>query len=156
MRVRFHFLCLVTLLCVMGTSAQTRAFTLAPEQQYMLRAAQYVMAKRFTDAEAIYSQVIASNDHYTDAYIQRSIIRRELGKESASKSDAMIAIKLADMQLQQQQQNAKLYHQRATGYRILRQFAKARDDYNRALSLNNTATWRADLQAMALEEKMGQ
>ncbi len=155
MRIFYPLIGVCLLLSVANAPLHAEVIKIAPEQQYMLKAAQYVMAKKFQEAESLYSQVIAANNQYIDAYLQRAVIRRELGNQNGSAGDAVIATRLADRLLQNSPQNARLYYQRASGYRLLKEFAKARADYNMALSLNNTSAWRADLQAMALEEKMG-
>ncbi len=153
---------IILMLFLMAQTAPAQAaivfngISIGPEQKAMLQAAQYVMKNQFREAEALYSQVIGMNDGFIEAYLQRSVVRRELGNVAASQSDAVMAVRLTEMKLKDQPQNARLYYQRGTGYRLLRQFPQARKDIETAISLSGNNSWRGDLQAMALEEKIAQ
>lgn len=121
----------------------------------MLKAAQYVIEQKFGEAEVIYSSVISNNPKNLQAYIQRSIARRELGNKRGMETDAVEVINISQIEMQQRPDDASLYYSRGTAYRLLRDYAKARADIEYALRLSpENAGWKQDLQAIALEEKM--
>ncbi len=98
-----------------------------PNQQVMLDAAQKVMQKDYESALKLYNQVIA----------------------------AAMAVRLSEARLQQHPQNARLYYQRGTGYRLLKDFPKATENIRYAMQLaGGKRDWEFDLKAIALEQKM--
>ncbi len=123
-------------------------------QTAMLQAASMVMQQRYAEADALYTQAIAANPNAIDAYLQRSVARREMGNAQGSQADANTAVRLADAQLKANPGNAKLYYQRGTGYRWLKAYPQAQADLERAVQLTRGARWQSDLQALLLEKKM--
>ena len=97
---------------------------ISDEQKLILQAAQKSSPTRLQEqcAESIYSQIIAGkNGSYTDAYLQRGVVRREMGDQAGMQSDARaVIITLADASIQQNPNNAISYYQRGMGYRLLK------------------------------------
>jgi len=125
-------------------------------QKLMFEGAKYSMARQFKEADAVYSQIIASDGGNTEAYLQRAVVRRELGDESGKVSDARNAVALASASLQANPRDFNLYYQRSLALRLLKQFDGARRDLNAAMQLGGSVTWQNDLQAIDLEQKMAQ
>lgn len=131
---------------------------IGPEQQLMLKAAEAVMHKDYAAALSLYDQVLAANGGHIEAYLQRSVVKREMQDAGGSQADAAQAVRLADMALQQSstpQKTAKLHYQRGTGYRFLKDFARAKADMQEAMRLApGRGDWRTDFRAIELEEKI--
>jgi tetratricopeptide (TPR) repeat protein len=136
-----------------GNSGQA-GVTLSDEQKLMFEAPAKIMARDYQGAEAIYTRVLAMNGGNTEAYLQRGIVRRELGNKAGMQSDARAAVTLANTQLQRSGRNAHLYYQRAMGLRLLGRFAEAKRDLQTGMSLSGNQNWQTDLKAIELEEKM--
>lgn len=126
------------------------------EQKLMLDAAQKVVHQDFSGALPLYDQVIALNRFNTSAYLQRSMVKREIGDAAGSRNDAQMAVHLAETALQTDPKNPKLYYQRGMGYRLMKDFAKARENIQYAIQLSGGTRrdWQTDLNSIALEEKM--
>jgi Flp pilus assembly protein TadD len=124
------------------------------DQKLMFDASKQVMARDFTAAEATYTKVLGMNSGNIEAYLQRGIVRRELGNKTGMASDARTAVSLANAQLQVTPRDPNLYYQRAMGLRLLRQFAQAKQDLRTAMQLSGNTNWETDLKAIELEEKM--
>lgn len=138
-----------------GAPAPAARLVIPPEKQLMLEASKKVAAGDWKGADALYSQAIALNGASIDAYVQRGIVRRELGDTAGRDKDAQAIITLATQALAAQPNTPKLYYQRGTGWRLLKRFPEAKADITRALQLGGKRSWQQDLQAIALEEKMG-
>lgn len=135
--------------------AVTNNVNLGQEQMQMLQAAQYVIQGKLAEAEIVYTSVIGLSPKNLQAHIQRSIIRRELNNTPGMEADAVEVLNISQMEMQQRPNDGTLYYSRGMAYRILRDYGKARADIEHALQLSpENASWKQDLQAMALEEKM--
>lgn len=126
------------------------------EQKLMLSAPEYIYKQDYRGAEMVYSQVIAMNDHHISAYIQRGLVRREMGDGAGAMEDGRAAVILANEALQTNPNEAYLYYQRGSGFRLLKQFSQARTDIQYAMRLRGDQSWDLDLKAIDLEEKMAQ
>jgi tetratricopeptide (TPR) repeat protein len=130
---------------------------IAQEQQLMLDAAQKVLKSDWRGALAVYDQVIALNASSIQGHLQRSVVKRELQDARGSQQDAAMAVTLSEAALQQNPQSARLYYQRGTGYRLLKDFPKATENIRYAMQMKGgKRNWETDLKAIALEEKMSQ
>lgn len=120
----------------------------------MLQAAQAVQKGEFKAALSIYDKIIAQNGDYIAAYIQRSVVRREIKDEAGSRADATMAIRLCEHRLRQQPNNAELYHQRGMGYRLLKDYPKAKENIQYAMRMPGAnRNWEQDLRNIQIEEK---
>src|SRR5579884_2269582 len=66
------------------------------DQQYMLEAAKKVMKHDLAGALPLYDQAIHGNPANIEAYIQRSVVKRELRDAEGSSADAAMALRLSD------------------------------------------------------------
>lgn len=123
-------------------------------QKLMFAASKKIVERDYRSAEAIYTQVIASNNGNTDAYLQRALVRRELKDTQGMAADAKAAIVLASHTLKNNPNKASAWYQRSLGLRFLKQFDQARADLNKAIALKGRAEWQTDLKAIELEQKM--
>lgn len=124
------------------------------KQMGMLKAAQSVQRRDYAAALAAYDRVLAQDGAFVPAYIQRSVVKREMKDEVGSKADASMAVRLAEASLAREPQNPRLYYQRGQAYRLLGDYAKARENVRYAMQLPGAdATWNTELQAIDIEEK---
>gem|GEM_PF-2376627 len=123
------------------------------DQKIMLEAANKLVQRDYRTAENMYSQAIAVNRVNIEAYLQRAVVRRELGDEAGMATDARSVIGLADNALQQSPNNPTLYYQRGMGYRLLREFDQAKNDIVTGMQIGGKSNWKTDLQAIELERK---
>lgn len=123
------------------------------DQKILFEAATKMVQRDFKAAEALYGQAIAINNKNIEAYLQRSMTRRELGDDAGMTSDAQTVVTLADAVLQQDPQNAHLHYQRGMGYRLLKQFEAAKNDVTTGMQLSGNSSWQTDLQAIDLERR---
>lgn len=127
------------------------------DQKLMLEAAQKVMKKEYPAAETLYSQAILANGGNIDAYLQRAMVRRELNNPAGVQQDARMAVVLANNALQKNNRNATLFYQRGMGFRLLKDFAQARQDIAGAIRMGGgSASWQSDLDGITMEEKAAQ
>lgn len=124
-----------------------------PEQKMMFDAANKIVQRDFKDAESLYSQVIAMNRGNIEAYLQRAVVRREMGDEPGMQSDAGSVVTLANSALQQNPRDPTLYYQRGMGFRLLHQFDQAQSDIATGMRIGGKTNWQNDLQAIDLERK---
>lgn len=141
-----------------GALAQTMVIgggqlQIGPDQQLMFDAAKKVVNRDYHGAETIYNQVIAMNGHNIDAYVQRGIVRREQGNAAGAAADGKAAVTLADASLANNANNPMLYYQRGMGYRLLKNYAQAKQDVATGIKLGGSENWNTDIQAINLEEK---
>ena len=146
MRFALFFICLFSLPAL----AQV-----APAQLIVLEATQAVSERRFADAEQLYNKALALDPSNGDIYIHRAVMRRELENTGGMEQDAKTAISLGNSRIAVNPNDAKAYWLRGMGYRLLKDFKSARQDLENAIRLSGKNNWQADLQAMALEEKIG-
>ena len=132
-----------------GTNIQ-----ILPDQKIMFDAANKFVHRDFQGAEKLYSQVIAMNSGNIEAYLQRAAVRREMGNETGTASDAHSVIALSNNALQQNPNNPNLYYQRGMGFRLLRQFDQAKSDISTGMQIGGKTNWNTDLQAIDLERKI--
>ena len=123
------------------------------DQKIMLEAANKLVQKDYSTAESMYSQAIAVNGGNIEAYLQRAVVRRELGDDQGMTADARSVIMLSNNALQQSPNNPTLYYQRGMGYRLLRHFDQARSDISTGMQIGGKGNWKTDLQAIELERK---
>jgi tetratricopeptide (TPR) repeat protein len=161
MKRLFCIIGLITALAAPAALAQQMVFggnsklQITNDQQVLFEAANKVMNRDFASAEGLYSQAIAMNGRNIDAWLQRAVTRRELGNEAGMQSDARTVIALSDEALQQTPQNANLFYERGMGYRLLRDYDKAREDISTGMRIGGRSSWQTDLQAIELERKEG-
>ncbi len=105
------------------------------EQQLMNDAPNYVLRRDYQGAEGLYTHVIGINKNNIGAYIQRGLVRRELGNQQGAMADGQIAVTLTNELMNTLPNNANLYYQRAMGFRLMRQFPQAREDMQKAINL---------------------
>jgi tetratricopeptide (TPR) repeat protein len=86
-------------------------------------------AKRYQEAVAAYSQAIALDPSYVDAYVNRGIAYRNLQEYQKAIADYDRAIALNP-------NYARAYHNRGYAYVDLQEYQKAIADYNRTIALN--------------------
>ncbi len=134
---------------------QGAVLTIGEEQKLMFEASNKFVAMDYKGAEALYGRVIGMNSTNANAWLQRGVIRRELGDTAGMTSDAKRALLLIDGAIGQTP-NANLYYQRSLAERLLRQFDAAERDLREAMRLSNSNKWENDLKAIALERKMAQ
>lgn len=123
------------------------------DQKLMFEAAGKVVKNDFKGAEAIYNQVLSRNGSNIEAFLQRGIVRRELGDVQGAASDGRSVVTLANGKLRQNPNDAYSYHQRGMGLRLLRDYENARADISKAIQLSGQTSWKNDLKAIELEQK---
>jgi tetratricopeptide (TPR) repeat protein len=128
-------------------------FEISADQKLMLEAAKKVVSNDYKSAEALYDQAISINGSNMDAYLQRGIVRRELGNQAGAESDGRTVVALANSSLQLAPNDANLYHRRGMGLRLVRDFDNAKADISRAIQMSGQLSWKTDLQAIELERK---
>lgn len=149
-----HFIVASCLMGALFSAPASAQVNLGQEPMLMLQASQLVLNQEYGEAENVYSQVLVMNPNNLQAYIQRAIVRREMKNRRGMESDAVEVLNLTNLGLEKDPNNADLYYHRGTAYRLLKDFPKARADIQHALQLNPTDSWRQDLIAIDLEEKM--
>jgi hypothetical protein len=127
---------------------------IAPEQKMMFDAANLIVQRDFKGAESLYSQVIAMSRGNIEAYLQRGVVRREMGDEAGMMSDARNVVILANNALQQAPRDPTLYYRRGMGFRLLREFDQAKNDILTGMRIGGKTNWQNDLQAIDLERKV--
>jgi hypothetical protein len=137
-----------------GNLASSSKVIITDDQKLMFEASRQAVARDFRGAEATYSRVIAMNSGNIEAYLQRGVVRRELGDKNGTTSDARTAVALVNAQLQVTPRNPNLYYQRAMGLRLLHQFEQAKQDLRTGMQLGGSSYWETDLKAIDLEQKM--
>lgn len=140
----------------LGAAQGGAAAEIGPEQKQMFEASAKFVKFDYKGAEAAYTEVLQMNGRNINAYVQRGVVRRELGNKEGTRSDATMALNLIDAALRQEQGNANLYYERSLANRLLKQFDAAEKDLRMAMRLNASANWENDLKAIALERKMAQ
>jgi len=132
--------------------------TQSPAQQESFLAAQAVMKHDYATAVQMYNQIIAANPNNIDAYISRGIVKREMKDDAGSITDGQAVLRLTEPGLQQNPNDALLYHQRGMGFRLVRDFGQATDNIQRAIQLSGGANpaWQNDLNALKLEQHIYQ
>jgi len=128
---------------------------IAGDQKLMFDAMQKVMKRDWKGAEMIYTQVLAINGGNVDAYLQRGLMRHELGDEAGQAADGRKAVMLANSGLQANPHDANAYYQRGMGERLLKDYPAAKQDIATAVKMTGNATWQTDLQAVEFDEKAG-
>lgn len=128
-------------------------FQISPDQKLLLEAAKKVVSNDYKGAEALYDQAIRINSGNIDAYLQRGIVRRELGDQAGAAADGRTVVSMANRSLQQTPGDAGLYHRRGMGLRLMKDFEHAKMDIARAIQMSGKLSWKTDLQAIELEEK---
>ena len=123
------------------------------DQKLMFEAAGKVVHHDYKGAEALYNQAIAANSGNVDAYLQRGIVRRELGDEAGTASDGQMAVRLADGALKNNPNDPNLYYKRGMGFRLLKNYDQAQKDISAGMNMGGPSVWQTDLQAIALEQK---
>jgi tetratricopeptide (TPR) repeat protein len=123
------------------------------DQKLMFEAAGKVVKNDFKGAEAIYNQVLSRNNSNIEAFLQRGIVRRELGDLDGAVSDGRSVVTLANGKLRQNPNDAYSYHQRGMGLRLLKDYNNAKADISKAIQMSGQASWKTDLQAIELEQK---
>ena len=136
-----------------GAPAGGGKIQISPEQKLMLEAAKKVVSNDYKTAESLYDQALTINGSNMDAYLQRGIVRRELGNESGAASDGRAVVNLANSSLQLNPNDASLYHRRGMGLRLLKDYDNAQADITRAIQMSGQLSWKTDLQAIELERK---
>lgn len=124
------------------------------EQAIMFEAAKKTTARDYKAADTLYTKAIAINNGNISAYLQRGLVRRQLGDERGAGADAERAIALVNLRLKQAPDDAELYYQRSLGARLLGQFNAAEKDLRYAISLSSRSEWENDLKALELEKRM--
>lgn len=126
---------------------------ISQDQKLMLEAAKKVMASDFKGAETLYDQAISINSGNIDAYLQRGIVRRELGDQAGAAADGRKVVEMANRSLTLTPNDATLYHRRGMGLRLMKDFSDAKADISKAIQMSGQLSWKTDLQAVELEEK---
>lgn len=150
-------------LAPVNASAQTVQYVLgngnakieiSSDQRLIFEADQKVVRKEYRAADTLYSQAIAINPNNIAAYLQRGIVRREMGNEQGAVADGRMAATLANNALHAAPRDFNLYYQRGMGFRLMKDFDQAHKDVTTAIQLGGPANWQTDLQAIALEKKL--
>lgn len=136
-----------------GAPASGGKIQISPEQKLMLEAAKKVVSNDYQAAESLYDQALTINSSNMDAYLQRGIVRRELGNESGAAADGRAVVNLVNSSLQMNPNDASLYHRRGMGLRLLKDYDNAQADISRAIQMSGQLSWKTDLQAIELERK---
>lgn len=152
--IKYLFALALCLACIWFSRPSYAQVSIGPEPLMMLEASQHVLKGEFPRAEILYSQVIATNPGNLQAYIQRAIVRREMKDRKGMEADAIEVLNQTNMGISKDPGNADLYYHRGTAFRLLKDFPKARADIQEAITLSPNDSWRQDLMAIDLEEKM--
>jgi len=134
-----------------GTSGNT--LQISSDQKLMLEAAKKVVSNDYPGAEALYNQAISMNGGNMDAYLQRGIVRRELGNDAGAQADGRMVVNIANSGLQAAPNDANLYYHRGMGLRLLKDFGGAKADVSKAIQMSGQLSWKTDLQAIELEAR---
>lgn len=158
--LRIHLYGLCVWLCLAlpwSAMAQTMVIggglQIGDDQKLMFEAARQVMQHDYQGAQVTYSKAIAINGQNIDAYLQRGIVRRELGDAAGTAFDGNRAVLLANAALQGSTNNPNLYYQRGMGFRLLKNFNQAKQDIRTGMQLGGSQNWQLDLQAIELEQR---
>ncbi|NBX03454.1 MAG: hypothetical protein EBR02_05250 [Alphaproteobacteria bacterium] len=144
---------LLTSLFLGGIACAQTQPAIDAEGLQMLQAVQKTMMGDYKGAESEYSRVISINPQKVEAYLQRGVVRRELGNISGSQADGKAASNLATASIQKNPQDAEAYHQRGMAARLLGNYPQAKQDLEMSLSLGGNPDWKNDVRDTALEEK---
>ncbi len=137
------------------TSGGGNSMQISSDQKLMLEAAKKVVNNDYKGAESLYDQAISINGSNIDAYLQRGIVRRELGNDAGAQADGRSVVTMVNSSLQMNPNDASLYHRRGMGLRLLKDFEHARADISKAIQMSGgQMSWKTDLQAIDLEEKV--
>lgn len=132
----------------------SHAGKLSRDSQLMLKGSELMAKEQPAQAISYYNAVIQSDPNHINAYLQRAFAYREMKRLKWVQHDATMVVRLANHYLQSDSNNKRLYYQRGNAYRLLKQFDHARRDINIALRLGGKQSWRQDLTAIAIEERM--
>lgn len=151
--------CAVAMACTANPSvAQQKlvlgsGFSSTEDQKLMFSAVGKVVNKQYAEAEELYNRAIAINGSNIEAYLQRGIVRREMGNARGAAADGQQVVSMANALLQSNSQNVTALYQRGMGERLTRDFAAAKQDIRTAIQMGGSASWQTDLQAIDFEEK---
>lgn len=149
------FLCMTLVVGAFALPAVAAQMQISGDTQVMLEAMRKVMHHDFRGAEALYGNAIAINPNNMDAWLQRALMRRELGDGAGAMSDGRQVVTLCNQGLAGNPNDANLYYHRGMGYRLLKDYPDAERDIAKAISMGGQAGWKDDLQATELEAKEG-
>ena len=150
-----------------ATATATAPAPLSKEMQLMLQAAAKVtdvlMAQldgnaektknAATEAIELYNQVLAENPENVKAINARAAVQ-DIVANGQGTADYNKAIEISTASLSKNPNDADAYYNRATAYRGLKSYDKARADYEQAIKLNPQRTdWQTALKAMNVEAK---
>ena len=140
------------------TPASAAQLRMAPEQQWLLEAAQTAVAGDYPGAIVLYNQVLQQNPGHVDALLQRALLKREVKDGLGQQADARRAWQLANTQVEANPRKAKAYWRRGMAYRLAQDFEPAKRDIRYAIELKGgqKLDWQTDLRAIELEERMYQ
>lgn len=138
---------------VPASSSGNGQFQIGQDQKLILEAAKKVVNNDYEGAEELYNKAISINGSNIDAYLQRGIVRRELGDQAGAAADGRAVVNMANSSLALAPNDATLYHRRGMGLRLLKDFERAKSDIVRAIQMSGQLSWKTDLQAIELEEK---
>lgn len=131
----------------------TGGLQISGDQKLLFEAAKKVMSRDFKGAEDLYSQALSINKSNIDAYLQRGVVRRELGDAAGVASDGQATVTLANMGLKNNPNDPNLYYKRGMGFRLLKNYDQAEKDISAAIGMGGQPTWQTDLQAIKFERK---
>lgn len=136
-------------------NAQAGGLAIGEEQKLMFEASSKVMKKDYEGALEAYNKAIAVNGANIQAYIQRGVVRRELGDTGGARADGLAAAQLANGALAQNPNSASLYYQRGSAMRLLKDYDRASADIQHAIQLSGgqRRDWQGDLNAIELDKK---
>lgn len=138
-------------------AAQAQALKLGTGQLLMLQAAQKVQQQDFIGALKDYDTILAQDGSNINAYIQRSVVKREIKDTGGAVADARFAARLAENGLRQNPTNARLYYQRGMAYRLMKDYPKAKENIAYAMRLPGAEpNWQHDLRNTEIEERFNQ
>ena len=123
------------------------------DQKVMLDAAAKTLKRDFKGAEVLYSKAIDINKSNIDAYMQRGIVRHELGNASGAASDGQATVTLANSALRNNPNDPNLYYKRGMGFRLLKRYDQAKQDISNGMRLGGSSSWQMDLQSIDFEQK---
>lgn len=142
----------IALALMLGFSAQA-GVTIDPVGKLMLEASGKFVAGDYAAAEALYTQALSLNSSHPDAYLQRGLVRRELGNDTGARADAQAAFPLIEAMAKGASQ-AQTHVRRSQAYRLLGRFDEAEAELRQAMRLTGSREWETDLKAIALERRM--
>jgi tetratricopeptide (TPR) repeat protein len=159
MHYRFAPLILLLALGVAPAMAQQppangAKIVIGDDQRLMFAAMQAAIKKDYKTAEDMYSRMIALNPRDTNAYLQRGIMRRQMGNEAGALADGKSVVILANTSLQADPRAGALYYMRGMGFRLLKDYTQAEKDVQTAITQGGPPEWKTDLRAIELEKKV--